>query len=121
MIIRELYDKITLANPCSQADFLTHYDTSVRSLQARYGTRYVILPGTTYSRPAGLLEDVPVHEEYMMAIYDNILFLLTGNGDRKTDYVAEAEDAYKTVWKQYMRGKRFRDSGYEDNVSVIFR
>ena len=112
MIVRELYDKVTLANPCNQADFLTHYDTSVRSILARYGARYVILPGAVYVRPAGLNDDSPVFEEYMNALYDNILFLLTGNGDRKTDYVQEAEDAYKTVWKVLMRGKHFRDANY---------
>lgn len=112
MIIQELYDKVTLTNPCRQADFLTHYDTSVRAIMARYDTRYVILPGTVYVRPTGLLDDSPVFEEYMNAIYDNILFLLTGNTDRKTDYVQEAEDAYKTVWKYLTRGKKFRDADY---------
>jgi len=113
MIIQELYDKITLANPCDQVDFLTHYDTTVRAILARYGKRYVLLPGTTYVRPTGLQDDSPVFEEYMNAIYDNILFMLTGNTDRKTDYVQEADDAYKTVWKSLMRGRKFRDSEYK--------
>jgi len=113
MIVQELYDKITLANPCNQADFITHFDTSVRALIARYGTRYVVLPGAVYQRPSGLYDESPVFDEYMNAIYDNVLFLLTGNPDRKTDYVAEADDAYKTVWKRLMRGKHFRDSDYK--------
>lgn len=112
MIVQELYDKITLAHPCNQADFITHFDTSVRAILARYGTRYVLLPGENYVRPKGLQTDSPVFEEYMNALYDNILFLLTGNTDRKTDYVQEAEDAYKTVWKTLMRGKKFRDADY---------
>lgn len=113
MIIRDLYDKITLAHPCDQTDFITHYDTSVRAILARYGAKYVLIPGATYVRPAGLQNDSPVFEEYMNALYDNILFLLTGNTDRKTDYVQEAEDAYKTVWKARMRGRRFVDAGYK--------
>ena len=113
MIIKELYDKITLAHPCNQADFLTHYDTSVRAILARYGSRYVLLPGSEYVRPAGICDDSPVYEEYMNALYDNILFLLTGNGDRKTDYVQEAEDAYKTVWKRIMRNRRFVPDDYK--------
>ena len=84
----------------------------MRAILARYGPKYVLIPGETYSRPAGLRADVPVYDEYMGAIYDNILFLLTGNGDRKTDYVAEAEDAYKTVWRGLNRGKKFRSSDY---------
>ena len=116
MIIKELYDKINLANPCHQADFITHFDTSVRAVIARYGTKYVVLPGAVYQRPGNMQDDVPVYEEYMNALYDNILYLLTGNGDRKTDYVAEADDAYKTVWKTLMRGKHFRDSRYKELV-----
>lgn len=112
MIIQELYDKITLAQPCHKADFLAHFDTSVKSILARYGAKYVLIPGAVYVRPAGIEDEAPVYEEYMGAIYDNILFLLTGNGDRKTDYVAEAEDAYKTVWRSLNRGKKFRAAGY---------
>lgn len=109
MIIKELYDKITLVNPCNQATFLSHYDTSVRAILARYNTKYVVLPGAVYLKPVNINDDSPVFEEYMNAIYDNILFLLTGNGDRKTDYVAEADDAYKHVWTAYMKDKTFVD------------
>ena len=116
MIIKELYDKVTLAQPCNQSDFLTHFDTSVRSIVSKYGTKYVLLPDTVYTRPTGINDDSPVYEEYMNAIYDNILFLLTGSTDRKTDYVAEADDAYKTVWKRLMRGLKFRDSRYKELI-----
>lgn len=112
MIIKELYDKITLSSPCKQSEFLSHFDTSVRSILARYGARYVLLPGTVYMKPVNIEEDTPVFEEYMNALYDNILFLLTGSTDRKTDYVQEAEDAYKTVWKRLTRGLKFRDSTF---------
>ena len=113
MIVQEVYDKVTLSADCHQADFLTHFDTSVRAILAKYGSKYVLLPESQYTRPSGIYDTVPVYEEYMNAIVDNILFLLTGNPDRKTDYVAEADDAYKTVWHEKMRGKRFVDGKYK--------
>ena len=44
---------------------------------------------------------------------DNILFLASGNPDRKTDYVQEAEDAYKTVWRTRARNRKFRSADYD--------
>lgn len=112
MILKELYDKVTLVNPCSKAAFLTHFDTSVRALIARYGKRYVVLRNAVYSKPVNDEEDVPIYDEYMVALYSNILYLLTQNPDRKTDYLAEAEDAYKTVHTRRIRGVKFRDADY---------
>lgn len=113
MIAKELYESITLAAPCHQAEFLNNFDLTVRALLARYGPRYVLLPGAVYDKALGIEDEIPVLEFYYPAIRDNILYLLTGNGDRKTDYVAEADDAYKTAWRQIMRGRKFRDAGYK--------
>lgn len=112
MIVKEVYDRVTLDTPCKQNEFLSHFDTSVRALIARYGKKYVILPHQLYQRPS-INEESPVYEEYFNAILDNIVYLLTANPDRKTDYVQEAEDAYKTVSKALLYGVKFRDSGYK--------
>ena len=113
MNIKSLYDTVVLEAPCSHNQFLTHLDTTVRTLIAQFGMNYVIERGT-YGIPRYIDSDIPVYEAYYPAICDNIRFLLTGNGDRKTDYVSEADSAYKTVWTAKVRGKRILDRGYSD-------
>lgn len=112
MILKELYENVTHVQGTSQDVFMSHVDTTVRALMARYGEKYVLLPGTVWGKTVNIGTDMPVYEEYFPAIRDNVLYLLTGNGDRKTDYVAEAEDAYKTVWRKRMKNRRFRSSDY---------
>jgi hypothetical protein len=112
MIIKEMYEKVTMENPCGQAVFMSRLDTTVRSLIARYGKKYVVFRHQIYQRPVSVEDEIPVYEEYFPAILDNILFLTSGNSDRKTDYVQEAEDAYKSVSKALLRGVKFRDADY---------
>jgi hypothetical protein len=66
---------------------------------AKYGAKRVI-NDRAYTKPCGINDDFPVKDEYRNAILSNILFLVTGNSDHKVDYVAEAEYAYKTVWRE---------------------
>lgn len=113
MNIKSLYDTVTLDTPCSHNQFLTHLDVTVRTLIAQYGMNYVIDCGI-YGVPRSIDNDIPVFEAYYPAICDNIRFLLTGEDDRKTDYVSEADSAYKTVWKFKANGKRIVDRGYYD-------
>lgn len=113
MILKELYENVLQVQDCRQSAFLSHVDTTVRSLIARYGKKYVLLSGAEWVRTKNIEGEIPVAEEYFVPIRDNILYLLTGNPDRKTDYVQEAEDAYKTVWRRKMRNKRFRSSDYD--------
>lgn len=112
MILKELYENVTHVQACSQDEFMSHVDTTVRALLARYDKEYVLLPKEVWIKHININDDLPVREEYFVAIRDNVLFLLTGNGDRKTDFVNEAEDAFKTVWKHKMRGKKFRSADY---------
>lgn len=113
MNIKSLYDTVVLRSPCSHNEFLTHLDTTVRTLSAQYGMSYVVKSGT-YGIPRYIDSDIPVYDEYYPAICDNILFLLTGDGDRKTDYVAEANAAYKSVWSAKAKGRTLRDRRYYD-------
>lgn len=114
MNIKSIYDTVVLRSPCSHNQFLTHLDMTVRTLTAQYSMPYVVLGGKSYGFPRSVENDIPVHEEYYPAIVDNILFLLTGDADRKTDYVQEAESAYKAVWSRMAKGRTIRGRGYYD-------
>ncbi len=110
--IKDIYDTVTLQTPCSHNEFLTHFDQTVRTLIANYRAQYVVLRGRIYAKPRTVNEDVPVHEEYFAPIVNNILYLLTADGDRKTDFVAEADAAYRSVWAEKAKRKRILDRGY---------
>lgn len=115
MLILNLYENVKLTAPdVHEHDFLLHLDTSARSLIARYGVGYVLIPGAVYSAPRSRDGEMPIYEEYFSALRDNILFLLTGDAAHKTDFLSEADQAYLQVWKAKMRGKKFRDRGYSD-------
>lgn len=108
MIVKEIYESVTATDPCRQEQFLLHLDTTVRALIAKYSLRYTLLPGTVYDRAMSVEEEIPVYEFYFPAIADNIRYLLSGNPDRKADYVSEAEDAYRSVWREKVKGTKFR-------------
>lgn len=114
MNIKDIYDTVKLQVSCSQNDFLTYLDQSVRTLISRFKEPYVVEKGGKYGKPATVNTDIPIYEEYYPAVLNNILFLLTGNSDRKTDSTAEAEYAYRSVWSKKSRGKRFVARGYYD-------
>ena len=82
MIFKELYENVTHVQACGQDEFMSHVDTTVRALLARYDKEYVLLPKEVWIKHININDDLPVREEYFVAIRDNVLFLLTGNGDR---------------------------------------
>ena len=113
MFIRDLYETVNEIAPCSQPKFLSFLDTTARSLIAKYGTKRVI-NDKAYTKPYGINDDFPVKDEYRNAIISNILYYVTGNTDHKVDYVAEAEYAYKTVWREDTKKLKLVGEGYYD-------
>ena len=108
MNIKDLYDTVTLTAPCSHNTFLTHLDTTVNSLIGQYGIEKVINAEGGYRKPWAISEQIPVYSEYTAAICDNLLYLITGDSDRKTDFVNEADRAYRVVYARRARGRRAR-------------
>lgn len=99
MFIRDLYEAVNAIAPCSQPKFIAFLDTTAHSLMAKYGAKRVVNDGA-YIKPININDDIPLKDEFRNAIVSNVLYLVTGNPDHKTDYVAEAEYAYKTVWRR---------------------
>lgn len=105
MVTKEIFDRICAETPCGEPAFLRHLDTTVRFLESKYGKKFVYT--TAYQKPYSVNDDIPVYDEYFPAVVDNILFLLTKDTDRRTDAIAEADYAYKTIWGARVHGKRF--------------
>ena len=110
--VKDLYDTVTLTSDCSHNTFLTHLDTTINYLVGKYGVSKVIQGEAGYQRPRTVDTDIPIYDEYRAAICDNLLYLITGNSDRKTDFVNEANFAYKAVYARRMSRKRLLDGGY---------
>lgn len=111
MNIKDIYDTVTLSSDCSHNAFLTHLDSTINYLIAKYGVGRVIY-AEEYQKPQTIDADMPIYDEYKAAICDNILYLTTGDTNRKTDFVAEAEYAFKTVYAKRMHRKQLLDGGY---------
>lgn len=107
MNVKSLYDTVVLTNPCSHNTFLTHVDTTIRSLISRYGMNYVCAGG--YERAKSVEDAVSVYDEYYSAILDNVLYLLTGDDSHKVDYVNDADNGYKAVWRRKSHGVSVKD------------
>lgn len=111
MYIKDIYEAVLTQAECSQPRFLTFLDSTARSLIAKYGMNRVVNDGA-YVKPMDMSGDYPVKDEYYNAVISNILYLVTGNPDYKTDYVAEAEYAYKTVWNRAVKGLKLLGEDY---------
>jgi hypothetical protein len=111
MVVKDIYEAVTVIVPCSQPVFLAHLDTTARSLMTKYGINRVINDGT-YAKPVNINGDIAVLDEFRNAVVSNILFLLTGNEAHKSDYIYEADSAYKTVWRRHMKGVRMVGEDY---------
>ncbi len=86
-------------------EFLSYADTGVRALLCRYPKKLLLGRGE-YTSPEDLSASVALDG----AFYTSLLYFILGsaNGDGATleKSFAEAESAYKTLWKSTACGKR---------------
>lgn len=113
MYIRDVFEVVQVDTPCSQPKFLSYLHGTVQFLISKYGKKYVI-GDAAYTKPASLEADIPVDEMYFMAVADNIAYMVSGNENRKVDFVEEAENAYRAVWTQHHGKSKFLARGYYD-------
>lgn len=111
MYVRDVFETLQVDTPCSQPKFFSYLATTVNLLVSKYGTRYVT-GGQPVVKAETLDEDIPVDDAYLTAIVDNIKYMLTGDEDRKTDYVQEADDAYRNVYGRLHRRAQLVGGGY---------
>ena len=107
MDLKKLYGDVTvrLGGELPIYRFLSYMDTGVRALLCRYPKKIIIGRGE-YTSPEDLSASVALNG----AFYTFLLYFILGsaNGDRamlEKSY-AEADSAYKTLWKGAARGKR---------------
>ena len=101
-----LYDRVNRTASLSKPEFVAFYNDSVIYLVSRYREKYVCDgKHTKLARPD---DGSNVYEYYSDAILNNIIYLKTNNADRKTDFIQEADSAYKTIWNESISKKQIK-------------
>ena len=108
MDINEIYERVLITAPVDTNTFIIHLNTTIDELLNKYDDKYVLTPEAVSVHVTGMDDGLNVYDEYMTPITDNIIFLITGDGNRKTDYVAHAEYAKKRVWRKIHTERHLR-------------
>lgn len=111
MYIKDLYEAVLARSPMSQPKFLYCLDAAARFLLSQYGFRYVANDGV-WEKPVDIDGDLAIRDAYYDALCEGILSYADGDPERRTDFLAMAEYAYKTVWTAAHRRSRLVGSDY---------
>lgn len=107
MKTENIYEYVCKVISVPQDRFFAALNYTVRELVSKYGV-FTVTGTDAVPDAVRTDEDVKVRDEFITPLTDNILYLLTGNPDYKTDFTAHAQYAYHTVWRKINRGKRIR-------------
>lgn len=107
MNTRSVYDRVCLTNPVEQNKFVQFFNDSVRSLVGVYDSKYVFEEDTCdYSEIMHINDMSGVRDIYAECITDNVLYLVSGDNQKRVDFVNKADMAYKTVWRTFAKYRR---------------
>lgn len=106
MNTRSLYDRVCLTCPVDQNAFVAYFNDTVQSLISHYDMKYVYEDGISSGEISHINDMSGVRDVYADCIADNIMYLISGNDDRKVDFVNKADLAYKTVWREMSKNRR---------------
>ena len=96
-----LYDRVVQTLPLDTNAFMSHLNSTIDEFYAQYDEKYILTPGATKVYATSMDDGLNIYSEYTSAIVDNILYLASGDANKKTDYQAHVQMAYKRVWKRY--------------------
>jgi hypothetical protein len=113
MYVKDIFEAVQVDTPVSQPKFLSYLHITVQFLISKYGERYVT-GKSLYVKPVVLDTDIAVDDAYFAALVDNIAYMVSKNEDRKVDFVEEADNAYRAVWRGKHGGAHILSRGYYD-------
>jgi len=103
----DIFEKVNLIAPIEQRRFFNFFDDTVRELQALYGG-FVFTKGTEYMPPTALDDENAVLPLYHSAVVDNIIFLVSGEEARKSEFIRKSREAYLKYWNDNAKGRKMR-------------
>ena len=115
MDIKTLFDRVNRTTTISQPAFVDFYNDAVRYLVGAYNEKYVIKPEYAYAPIQHITDEDYVRDEYTQAIIDSILYAVTNEAIKYTQFRTGAEEAYLNVWRKKSYGAAFITKTYETN------
>ena len=103
----KLYERICALVPCTHAEFISCAEYARDELCSLYGEEYATLGALPPLEEVG--GEYGVRDEFISAVFDDIMYLLTKEERYKTDFLSHAENAYRTVWRKSSRGRRIHE------------
>ena len=96
-----------------ESSFIMYLNETVNELIGKYRPRYVILPDTVYNEIDNLdairiNAPINIYGIYSQCVTENIIYLINGDQNRKTDFINHAEQAYLTIYREICKGLRVK-------------
>ena len=118
MTVNQMYDRACLkVKGFSQSEFLEYYNDAAEELMAKFGERYVVIPGAGTLFPIICVDDsMNIVREFDSALLAYILYCKTGNELYAAEFETKSSRAYLTVWDKQnkLTARRPRKWGYMD-------
>lgn len=111
-MLKKLFETVRARCGITQREFVDYFNSSVSFLSARYGVAFVSASGEGISPISDERSPCPVKAVYLDAIGDNIEYLKSGDENRRVDFVAKSEYAYRTVWRERIKNKRIKGDAW---------
>lgn len=96
----QIYERVNQITPLGENEFISHLNATIDELYTQYDEKYILVPEATTVKISAMGDGLNIYDEYATAITDNILFFATNDANRKTDFTAHIQMAYKKVWRK---------------------
>ena len=111
----KIFEKVNLRVPVGQRRFFHFLNEAVNELIARYGAEYVL--ETEYAgrgfRPIESLNDpLQLRAQFVNPVLYGILSAALPDDKAKAEELRLADEAYTSVWKDSMKGRRIKRNGW---------
>ena len=103
MNIIKIYERVTQTTAVDESSFIMYLNETVNELIGKYRPRYVILPDTVFTEVESIDDTLNVYDFYAQCITENIIFLITGDQNKKMEFINHAQQAYIAVYRELGR------------------
>lgn len=91
----DIFDKVYLKKPITQAVFSLYLESVCREISALYGEKYTLAEG-----------EIPLDDAYENALVQGILYYHTDKKEYEAAYRQALESAYRAVWRENEKKRR---------------
>lgn len=109
--VKDLYDKVNSVVGISQKDFISSFNETVLQLLTRYGEKYVF-ENTAPLDIESVDDTSDIYAEWRAPILNYVIYQKSGDQLRRQEYDTSLDYAYRTVWRQKLKKKRFKTNSW---------